>query len=184
MIEQCPGQRLAFVSRLNAQGGRAAAAALAALLLAPVGALADDVVLKVEGRVDRPLALTLDDLAGMTREHFEIPSKDDEAVMERWEGVPMIEILRKAGAPVDDRLRGPNMAGYVVVIAGDGYRAVFALAEIDPAFSPERQVLVADRRDGALLSGKFGNLRIADRGANGFGRWVRDVVALEVRVAE
>ena len=182
MTEQRPGKRPAFVSRLNAQAGMAAA--LAILLLAPVGALADNVILRVGGKVDRPLALTRDDLAGMPREHFEIPSKDDKTVMERWEGVPMIEILRNAGAPVDDRLRGPNMAAYGLVLAGDGYRAVFALAEIDPGFSPDRLVLVADERDGAALSGKFGHLRIADRGANGFGRWVRDVVALEVRIAD
>ena len=161
-----------------------AAAALAALLLAPLPSLADDAILRVGGKVDTPLALTRSDLAAMPHESFEIPTRDDKSVMEKWEGVPMIAILRKAGAPVDDRLRGPNMAGYVVVTARDGYRAVFALAEVDPAFSPQRQVLVADGLDGASLTGKFGNLRIADRGATEFGRWVRDVVALEVRIAE
>jgi DMSO/TMAO reductase YedYZ molybdopterin-dependent catalytic subunit len=169
---------------LDKFAARAAAAALAMMLIVPAASLADDVILRVGGKVETPLALTRSDLAGMPHEGFEIPTKDDKSVMERWEGVPMIEILRKAGAPVDDRLRGPNMAGYVVVTAGDGYRAVFALAEIDPAFSPERQILVADGLDGTSLSGKFGNLRIADRGATEFGRWVRDVVALEVRIAE
>lgn len=163
---------------------RVAAIALSALLLAPHDSLAGDVILRVDGKVDTPLTLTRADLAAMPRQGFEIPTKEDRNVMERWEGVPMFEILRKAGAPVDGRLRGPNMAAYVVVTAGDGYRAVFALAEIDPAFSPQRQILVADRLDGESLSGKFGNLRIADQGAAEFGRWVRDVIALEVRIAE
>jgi hypothetical protein len=163
---------------------RVAAATLSALFLAPFVSLADEVILRVGGKVDTPLGLTRSDLAAMPHESCEIPSRADKTVMERWEGVPMIEILRKAGAPVDDRLRGPNVAGYVLVTAGDGYRAVFALAEIDPAFSPGRQILVADRLDGASLTGRFGNLRIADRGAAEFGRWVRDVVALEVRIAD
>jgi DMSO/TMAO reductase YedYZ molybdopterin-dependent catalytic subunit len=163
---------------------RAALAALLLLVCAPAISQADDVILRVGGAVDRPLSLTRADLAGMPRESFQIPGKDDKSVMETWSGVPMIEILRKAGAPVGDRLRGRNMAAYVVVTAGDGYRAVFALAEIDPAYSPQRQVLVADSLDGKPLGGKFVNLRIADRGAGGFGRWVRDVIALDVHIAD
>jgi hypothetical protein len=96
----------------------------------------------------------------------------------------MIDILRKAGAPVGDRLRGRNMAAYVVVIAADGFRAVYALAEIEPRFSPERRILVADTLDGKPLSGNFGNLRIANQGEGEFSRWVRQVVALEVRIAD
>jgi len=76
------------------------------------------------------------------------------------------------------------MAGYVVVIAEDGFRAVYALAEIEPRFSPERRILVADSLNGEPLGEKFGNLRIANRGEGAFSRWVRKVVALEVRLAE
>lgn len=98
--------------------------------------------------------------------------------------MPLIEILRKAGAPVDDRLRGRNVAGYVLVQAQDGYRAVHALAEVDPAFSPARRILVADTVNGKPLDGTVGDLRIANEGEGEFARWVRQVVALEVRLAE
>lgn len=160
------------------------ALALTALLLGPTFATAEEVLLRVGGAVDKPLELTRADLAAMPRDEFQIPSRADRSVMENWSGVPMIEILRKAGAPVGERLRGRNMAAYVVVIAADGFRAVYALAEVEPRFSPERRILVADTLDGKPLGGDFGNLRIANQGEAEFSRWVRQVVALEVRLAE
>jgi DMSO/TMAO reductase YedYZ molybdopterin-dependent catalytic subunit len=160
------------------------ALALIACLLSPAVVLADEVVLRVGGVVDQPLELTRADLAAMPRDEFQIPTQHDKNVMETWAGVPMIELLRAAGAPVGERLRGPNMAGYVVVIADDGFRAVYALAEIEPRFSPERRILVADSLNGEPLGDKFGNLRIANQGEAAFSRWVRKVVALEVRLAE
>jgi len=161
-----------------------AAATLCVFLLGPGPAVADEVLLRVGGAVDTPLELTRSDLAAMPRDEFQIPSREDQSVTETWAGVPMIEILRKAGAPVGDRLRGRNMAAYVVVIGADGYRAVYALAEIEPRFSPYRKILVADLRNSKPLSGEFGNLRIANQGEGEFSRWVRQVVAIEVRFAE
>jgi DMSO/TMAO reductase YedYZ molybdopterin-dependent catalytic subunit len=153
-------------------------------LLSPAVASAEDVLLRVRGAVDRPLELTREDFAAMPRQRIEIPARDDPKVVETWEGVPLIEILRKAGAPVDERLRGRNAAAYVVVKAQDGYRAVYALAEVDPGFSPERRILVADKVDGKPLGGSMGNLRIANQGEGKFARWVRQVVELEVRLAD
>ena len=160
------------------------AAVLTAVLLLSTNSSADEVVLRIGGAVDKQLELTRSDLAAMPRDRFDIPTSEDRGVMETWEGVPLIEVLRKAGAPVDERLRGRNLAAYVLVTAQDGYRAVYALAEIDPNFSPERRILVADKLDGKPLSGKFGNLRIANQGEAKFGRWVRQVIAIEVRLAE
>jgi DMSO/TMAO reductase YedYZ molybdopterin-dependent catalytic subunit len=169
---------------VNFAKAAARALALAAVLSGPVAAMADDVVLRVGGAVDKPLELTRADLAAMPRDDFQIPTQHDKSVMETWSGVPMIEILRAAGAPVGERLRGPNMAGYVVVIAEDGFRAVYALAEVEPRFSPDRRILVADSLNGEPLGDKFGNLRIANEGEGAFSRWVRKVVALEVRLAD
>ena len=153
------------------------------LLLVGAFAFGGDVLLEVGGEVDTPLELTRADLAEMPRVRIEVPTREDKSVMEVWEGVPMIEILRKAGAPVDERIHG-HLAGYVLVTAEDGYKAVYALAEIDPAYALERQVVVADTLDGKPLSGKFGDLRIVNKGEGRFSRWVRQVEGLEVRVAE
>src|SRR5262249_7440690 len=65
-----------------------------------------------------------------------------------YEGVLLEELLRKAGAPHGEQLRGPLMTSYVVAEAEDGYRVVFALAELDSGFL-ESEVLVADTMDGA-----------------------------------
>ena len=67
---------------------------------------------------------------------------------EKYEGVALEEILRKAGVPQGDALRGPAMAAYVVAEAADGYRVVFSLAELDAGIA-DSEVIVADTMDGA-----------------------------------
>ena len=71
------------------------------------------------------------------------------------------------------------MALYVVVEAADGYRAVFALAELDPAFT-DRVILLADRRDGKPLSTREGPFQIIVPGEKKHARWVRQVIRLKV----
>ncbi|MFO0893059.1 MAG: molybdopterin-dependent oxidoreductase, partial [Isosphaeraceae bacterium] len=61
----------------------------------------------------------------------------------------------------------------------DGYRAVFALPELDPDFT-DRPVLLADRRDGRPLPGKDGPLQVIVPSDKRHSRWVRQVVALRV----
>lgn len=164
---------------------------LSALLLLSVSkasaradAAADEILLRVTGEVDTPLALTRADLAAMPRQRVEMPARGEPERIEVWEGVPVIEILRAAGAPVDDRMGGRNSAAYVLVTAADGYRAVYALAELDPAYALERSVMVGDTLDGGPLRESHGNLRIVNKGEGRFSRWVRQVVSLEVRIAD
>ena len=71
------------------------------------------------------------------------------------------------------------MALYLVVEAADGYRAVFALSELDPAFT-DRVVLLADRRDGQPLSMRDGPLQVVVPGEKKHARWVRQVIRLRV----
>jgi len=56
---------------------------------------------------------------------------------------------------------------------------VFALPELDPAFS-DRIILLADRRDGKLLAGKEGPLRVIVPGEKRHARWIRQVIALKM----
>jgi hypothetical protein len=93
--------------------------------------------------------------------------------------VRVIDVLAKAGVPTGKDLRGRAMALYVVVDAADDYRAVFALAELDGAFS-DRVVLLADRRDGKPLSPSVGPLQIIVPGEKKYARWVRQVIRLRV----
>ena len=91
----------------------------------------------------------------------------------------MIEILARAGVPTGKDLRGKAMALFVVVEASDGYRAVFALAELDTEFT-DRVILLADRRDDKPLSGQAGRLQVIVPGEKKHARWVRQVVRLKV----
>jgi hypothetical protein len=72
---------------------------------------------------------------------------------ETYEGVALEEILRKAGVPTGEQMRGPAMTTYVVFEAADNYRVVFSLAELDSGIL-DSDVIVADTMDGAPLPGK------------------------------
>lgn len=71
------------------------------------------------------------------------------------------------------------MALYLVVEASDGYRAVFAMPELDPAFS-DRVILLADRRDGRPLPDQAGPLQVIVPGEKKHARWVRQVIRLRI----
>jgi len=124
---------------------------LAALILCGAATLAaaDDsaVLLRVEGAVKTPLALTAEDLAKMPRNTAQFERDGETAT---YEGVLLYDILRKAGAPFGRDMPGKPMASYILATARDGYQVVFALPEVDPAFEGSR-VLVADKRDGGPL---------------------------------
>ncbi|HEY6371510.1 MAG TPA: hypothetical protein VIX37_13100 [Candidatus Sulfotelmatobacter sp.] len=51
------------------------------------------------------------------------------------------------------------MAEVVMVEAADGYKVVFALAEVDAGFA-SREIILADKRDGKSRDAQEGPLRI------------------------
>ena len=121
------------------------------LLCSPVLASAADsaVLLRVEGAVKTPLALTAEDLNQMPRSTAPF-ERDGET--NTYEGVLLYDILVKAGVPFGKEMPGKPMASYILATASDGYQVVFALPEIDPVFAGAR-VLVANKRDGGALLG-------------------------------
>jgi DMSO/TMAO reductase YedYZ molybdopterin-dependent catalytic subunit len=135
------------------------------------------VVLSVGGDVPRPLKLTIPELSRLPRQR--VRAKDHGGQEAEFDGVPLVAVLQAAGVKFGPDLRGPALATYLVVEAADGYRAVFALPELDPAFT-DRVILLADRREGKPLDGKEGPLRVIVPGEKRHARWVRQVVALKV----
>src|SRR5262245_13714974 len=105
--------------------------------------------LAVRGAVDKPLKLGSTDIAKLPRKS--VRSRDHGGAEATFEGVQLIEFLKLAGVPVGDKLRGKAVSNYLVVDASDGYRAVFAIPELDPAYT-DQVILLADRRDGKPLS--------------------------------
>ncbi len=143
---------------------------------AAVGTQAAPVVVKVTGEVATPLRLKAE-LNQLPRQSVVARAHDGKE--SRFEGVALFDVLKKAGLPTGNELRGKAVALYLVVEAADGYRAVFALPELDPAFT-DRVILLADRRDGQALSSRDGPLQIVVPGEKRHSRWVRQVIALRI----
>lgn len=135
---------------------------------------------EVSGAGIDALALGAAELAKLPRHSVRGSDHGVEAV---FEGVSLADVLVLAGTPLGKALRGEALGLVLVVGAADGYRAVFALAELDPAFT-DRVVLLADRRDGKPLSGAEGPLRIVVPGEKRQARWVRQVTSLQLRAAK
>jgi DMSO/TMAO reductase YedYZ molybdopterin-dependent catalytic subunit len=133
-------------------------------------------ILTVSGDIPAPLTLKAEDLAAMPREKATIPDQDGTEI--EYEGVPLREILKKAGVPLGGQLRGKALASYVLAKAHDGYQVVFTLGEIDPAFGNE-QIIVADKRDGKPLFGYQGPYRLVCPKDKAGARSVRMLETLE-----
>jgi hypothetical protein len=94
-------------------------------------------------------------------------------------GVPLRALLTLAGVPEGRDFHGPWLRRVAVVEASDGYKVVYALAELDPGYSAD-PVLLADRRDGQPYSSEEGPLRLVAPGDRHPARWVRQVVRITV----
>jgi len=138
------------------------------------------VLLTVSGEVATPLKLTAADLAKLP--HRSLTARTHDGKEASFAGVELGEVLKLAGVKSGEQLRGKELALFLVVEAADQYRAVFALAELDHAFT-DRVVLLTDQRDGKPLSEKEGPLRLVAPDEKREGRWVRQVIALKVQRA-
>lgn len=136
--------------------------------------------LTVTGEVAHPLKLTAADFAKLP--HQKLTTKDTDGKTVTFEGVPLVQLLQSAGVEFGEKLRGKNLALFLVVEAADGYKAVFALPELDPAFN-DRVIILAESRDGKPLSDSEGHWRVVVPDEKRHGRWVRQVVSLTVRRA-
>jgi DMSO/TMAO reductase YedYZ molybdopterin-dependent catalytic subunit len=97
-----------------------------------------------------------------------------------YEGVWLHEILKKAGVPLGERLRGKALATYVLAEARDGYAVLFSIGELDPSFASSSQVLLADMRNGGPLDPDQGPFRLVGASDKPGARSVRMLVRIEV----
>jgi DMSO/TMAO reductase YedYZ molybdopterin-dependent catalytic subunit len=130
----------------------------------------------VTGSVATPLTLTVDDLAQMPRATV---TTTNGGIETRYEGVWLHEILKKAGLPDGEALRGKALTTYVLAEAQDGYQVVFSLGEIDTALG-DTPILLADKADGRPLSGENGAFRLVSPRDKRGARSVRMLTKLEV----
>lgn len=147
----------------------------------PSPATASTPLLSVGGEVEHTLKLTAADLAKLPRQT--VSAKDHDGKETTFEGVELGEVLKLAGVQFGEHLKGKSLALFLVAEAADNYRAVFALPELDHAFT-DRVILLADKRDGKPLTAAEGPLRIVVPDEKRQARWVRQVNSLTIRRAQ
>jgi DMSO/TMAO reductase YedYZ molybdopterin-dependent catalytic subunit len=125
-------------------------------LIIPALFAQQDSKITVGGDVAQPLTLTKEDLAKMPRTKVVQNGRGSETI---YEGVLLYEVLKRAGAPLDQQLSGKALASYVLADASDGYQVVYTLTELDPAFA-DNKVLLADTIDGKPLPAEQGPFRL------------------------
>jgi hypothetical protein len=99
-----------------------------------------------------------------------------------FEGVLLADVLAKIDLPAGEKFHRTASSYYLLVEAKDGYRAVFAWAELDSTFM-DKPVYVVTSRDGKPLSDNEGPFRLVAPGEKRSARWVRQVTALKIRQA-
>jgi DMSO/TMAO reductase YedYZ molybdopterin-dependent catalytic subunit len=134
--------------------------------------------LSVGGDVATPLSLSGADLGGFPRKTLKVINEHT-GKEETYQGVPLAEILKRAGVPQGPALRGAALATYVRAEGEDGYSVVFSLAELDSGIQ-DSDVLVADTMDGGPIPDKLGPLRLIAPHEKRPARWVRMLRSITV----
>ena len=147
---------------------------VAASLLVATG---PEPVLTVTGDVPNPERYSLEQLQKLRV--MKVTARDHDGTEAEYTGVAVEELLRRAGAPIGEKLRGPALAKAVVVHAADRYQAVFSLAELDSGMN-DRPTLLAWSRNNERLTAAQGPLRLVVPSDKRQARWVRQVTAIEV----
>ena len=155
------------------------AKALAAISFCLLPALAQPAAISIDNGAGKTVSLTAEDLSKLPTQTIRASEHGTTAT---FEGALLPDVLAKAEVPLGEKLRGKAMAQYLLVEAADGYRAVFALPELDPAFT-DRKIYLVWKRDGKPLSEKEGPFRIVVPDEKRPARWVRQVVSLKVKAA-
>lgn len=149
---------------------------IALLTCLPLLAQEQASTLQVTGAVKHPLTISPGDLAKMPRASVKTSSNGMETV---YEGVWLHEVLKRAGVPQGEALRGKALASYVLAEAQDGYQVVFSLGELDPAFI-DNEILLADTANGKSLFGAQGRFRLVAPKDKPGARSVRMLTKIEV----
>lgn len=123
--------------------------------------------LVVEGVNGTSAKLSLADLARLPQQTM---NTTDHGGPVTFQGVLLGDVLAKVALPTSDQFHRTAASHYLLVEARDGYRVVFAWAELDPSFM-DKAIYVATSRDGKPLSDKEGPFRLVAPGEKRPARW-------------
>ena len=104
-------------------------ALLLSALLAACLSSAAEIALLVKGEVKSELKLTLPELQALPNSTVTVVEREGGTA--KYEGLLLHEILTRAGVPLGESLRGEALRLCVLATAADGYKAVFAIAELE-----------------------------------------------------
>ena len=127
--------------------------------------------LTIDGDVEHPLSVSLNDLASLPRRTVRVKNEHS-GQEEVYQGVLLAELLKRAGVPQDQQMRGEALTTCVRAQGADGYSVVFSLPELDSSIQ-DSDVLVADTINGQPLSDRLGPLRLVASHDKRAARWVR-----------
>jgi hypothetical protein len=135
--------------------------------------------LVVQGIGGTSATLSVSDLSKLPRQTVKVMDHETPAT---FEGVLLTDVLAKVSLPLGEKFHSTGASYFLMVEAKDGYRAVFAWAELDSGFM-DKSVYVVTKRDGKPLSEKDGPFQLVAPGEKRAGRWVRQVTALTIQQA-
>ena len=138
--------------------------------------ISSETLLTITGNVSSNITINAKDLAKLKRHTIKV---QDHGVAATYEGVALYDVLQDKDIPFGEKLRGEKLSLFALVIAKDNYKAVFSLTEFDPMFTDEI-ILLADKRDGKLLSEHEGKLRLVVPNEKRQARWVRQVMTIKI----
>jgi hypothetical protein len=133
--------------------------------------------LTVQSEAGKQVVLNRSDLEALP--HVKVIAAEHGASPVEFEGVSLRSVLEKGGVSFGESMKGKRLANCLLVEAADGYRAVIALPEMDPAFT-DKQIVLAFLRDGKPLSEKEGPYRVVIPDEKRMARWVRQVTTLKI----
>lgn len=121
-------------------------------------------------------SVTAAQLSKLPRVTAEVKEQETPA---KFEGVSLATLLSSAGIQDIGKMKGASLTLGLLIEASDGYKVLFALAELDPAFAT-REIILADTRDGKPLDAREGPFRVIVPGDKRAARWIRQATSIKL----
>jgi Oxidoreductase molybdopterin binding domain len=125
----------------------------------------------------KTLTLSPNELAALPHKSVVVFNAHNKA-NETYSGVPLADLLSKAGVPLGESVRGKLFMTGIVAEGTDNYGVLYSLAEVDPSIHTG-DVIVADMLDGKKLE-KDGAFKMVSSEERRPARWVRNLTAISV----
>jgi len=145
-------------------------------LLAAAALCQEPATLTVRGIHSTTITLSAANLAKLPQQTVQTVDHGKPAT---FEGVLLRDALAKVDLPTGEAFHSTAASYYLAVEARDGYRAVFAWAELDPGFM-DKAIYVVTKRDGKPLPESAGPFQLVAPGEKRGARWVRQVQTLRI----